>query len=61
LSQARQCGEEVFRIFVTAGPQNVGGGIPQRISTISCSSPVLRTTGAGWSGKTPGIGGRLPA
>jgi hypothetical protein len=34
--------------------------MPQRIITISCWPPLSRTTGAGKSGKTPGIGGRLP-
>src|ERR1700738_4837939 len=44
----RQCGEEVLRMLVTGGPPIFGGGgIPQRISTISCSSPGLRTTRAG--------------
>jgi hypothetical protein len=61
LSQARQCGEDVFLIFVTGyPPARGGGGMPHRIVTISRSVPALRTTGAGKSGKTPGIGGRLP-
>jgi hypothetical protein len=34
--------------------------MPQRIMVSSRPSLALRTTGAGWSGKTPGIGGRLP-
>jgi hypothetical protein len=34
LSQPRQCGDEVLRIFVTGGPPvRGGGGIPQRIRT----------------------------
>src|ERR1700687_3352650 len=60
-SQPRQCGDEVLRMLVTGGPPVLGGGgIPQRISIISRSSPALRTTGAGKSGNTPVIGGRLP-
>jgi hypothetical protein len=48
-------------MLVTGGPPNFGGGgIPQRIIVSSRSAPALRTTGAGWSGNTPGIGGRLP-
>ena len=48
LSQPRQCGDEVLRIFVTGGPPVRGGdGMPQRIRTISRSPPALRTTGAG--------------
>src|ERR1700730_14009919 len=46
-SQPRQCGDEVLRMLVTAGPPVFGGGMPQRIRTISRPSPVLRTTGAG--------------
>jgi hypothetical protein len=34
--------------------------MPQRIVTSSRSPTALRTTGAGQSGNTPGIGGRLP-
>src|SRR5215510_7755922 len=62
-SQPRQCGDDVLRILVTGGPPVLGGGgMPQRIITSSRPSPssVLRTTGAGKSGKTPGIGARLP-
>ena len=46
-SQQRQCGEMVLRMFVTGGPPILGGGgMPQRISTISsASSPALRITG----------------
>src|SRR5690348_14711936 len=60
LSHMRQCGEEVLRIFVTGGPPvRGGGGIPQRIITISRLMPVSDH----WSrivGKTPGIGCKLP-
>src|SRR6478735_5012812 len=36
LSQARQCGDDSLRMFVTGGPPNFGGGgIPQRIMIIS--------------------------
>jgi hypothetical protein len=56
----RQCGDEVLRMLVTGGPGvRGGGGIPQRIMTNSRPVSVLRTTGAGKSGKTPGIGGRF--
>ena len=41
-------------------PARGGGGIPQRIMISSRSAPALQTTGAGQSGKTPGIGGKLP-
>jgi hypothetical protein len=37
-----------------------GGGKPQRIMASSRSPSVVRTTGASWSGKMPGSGGRLP-
>src|ERR1700740_1601202 len=48
LSQARQCGDDVFLMFVTGyPPARGGGGIPQRIIPISRSPPSLRTTGAG--------------
>src|SRR5258705_13218603 len=58
----RQCGDAVLRMLVTGGPPNFGGGgIPQRIIISSRSPSIVRTTGAGQSGKTPGIGGRLPA
>jgi hypothetical protein len=60
-SHMRQCGEDVLRMLVTGGPPvRGGGGMPQRIITTSRSPPELRTTGAGSSGKTPGMGGRLP-
>src|SRR5882724_7335331 len=37
-SQPRQCGDDVFRILVTGGPPNFGGGgFPQRIIIISRS------------------------
>ena len=43
-----QCGEDVLRMFVTgAPPVRGGGGIPQRIATISVPVSVLRMTGAG--------------
>src|SRR5712675_1754003 len=39
-SQPRQCGDDVLRMFVTGGPPALGGGgMPQRISVISRSSP----------------------
>jgi hypothetical protein len=42
VSQPRQCGEDVLRMFVTGGlPVRGGGGMPQRISTISRSAPAL--------------------
>lgn len=49
LSQARQCGDEVLRMFVTGGPpMRGGGGMPQRIITSSRSPPTApRITGAG--------------
>ena len=60
-NQPRQWGEEVLRMLVTGGPPfRGGGGMPHRISTISSASPALRMTGAGKSGKTPGIGCKLP-
>jgi hypothetical protein len=47
-SHPRQCGDDVFLMLVTGGPPvRGGGGIPQRIKTISRSPPALRTTGAG--------------
>jgi hypothetical protein len=61
-NQARQCGDDVFLMFVTGYPPARGGGdIPQRIIASSRSAPASRApTGAGWSGNTPGIGGKLP-
>src|SRR6202022_1195153 len=48
LSQARQCGDDVFLMFVTGyPPARGGGGIPQRIITISRSPAACRTKGAG--------------
>jgi hypothetical protein len=48
LSQIRQCGEVVLRMFVTGRPGLLdGGGMPQRIVTISVPVSVLRMTGAG--------------
>ena len=48
LSHARQCGDEVFQMFVIGyPPARGGGGMPQRIIVISRSPPELRTTGAG--------------
>src|SRR6202040_2762914 len=47
-SQPRQCGEDVLRMLVTGGPPvRGGGGMPQRIITISRPAPALRTIGAG--------------
>jgi hypothetical protein len=47
-SYMRQCGEVVLRMFVTGGPPvRGGGGMPQRIVTISVPDWVLRMTGAG--------------
>jgi hypothetical protein len=47
-SQPRQCGDDVFLMFVTGGPPvRGGGGMPQRIMVSSRSAPALRTTGAG--------------
>src|SRR6267378_3082768 len=47
-SQPRQWGDVVLRIFVTGKPPaRGGGGMPQRIMTISRSACALRTTGAG--------------
>ena len=47
LSQLRQCGDDVSRMLVTGGPPvRGGGGMPQRISTISLPASVLRITGA---------------
>jgi hypothetical protein len=37
-----------------------GGGKPQRIIVSTRSPSAARTTGAIWSGKIPGSGGRLP-
>jgi hypothetical protein len=46
LSQARQCGDDVFLMLVTGKlPARGGGGMPQRIVTISRSVPALRATG----------------
>src|SRR6266850_4896668 len=48
LSQARQCGDDVFLMLVTGKPPaRGGGGIPHRIMLSSRSAPALRTTGAG--------------
>src|SRR5258708_34574420 len=48
LSQARQCGDDVFLMLVTGKPPaRGGGGIPHRIMLNSRSAPALRTTGAG--------------
>src|SRR6202166_3057305 len=42
-NQARQCGDDVLRMFVTGKfPARGGGGIPQRIITISRPLAVLR-------------------
>jgi hypothetical protein len=43
LGQARQCGDDVFLMLVTGGPPvRGGGGMPQRIMTISWSPPAFR-------------------
>ena len=48
LSQPRQCGDDVLRIFVTCGHIDFGGGgIPHHIMVSSRPSAVLRITGAG--------------
>jgi hypothetical protein len=48
-------------MFVTGGPPNFGGGgIPQRIIVSSRYTAALRTNGAGQSGNTASIGGKLP-
>src|SRR3974390_2325854 len=47
-SQPRQCGEVVLRMLVTGGPPvRGGGGMPQRMVTISVPASLLRITGAG--------------
>ena len=61
-NQARQNGEATLRTLVTGWlPTFGGGGKPQRICSSSRSPSCTRTTGAIWSGKTPGRGGMLPA
>src|SRR6267143_4761451 len=46
-SHPRQCGDDVFLMFVTGGPPvRGGGGMPQRINVISRSPPELLMTGA---------------
>ena len=48
LSHTRQCGDDVLRILVTGGPPvRGGGGMPQRIVTISRPPSVSWITGAG--------------
>src|SRR6516165_12423823 len=43
LSHTRQCGEDVLRMFVTGAPGvRGGGGMPQRIVTVSVPASVLR-------------------
>src|SRR3954471_11208581 len=60
-SQGRQYGEATLRTFVTGCvPTLGGGGKPQRIMLSSRPSSRRHTTGAIWSGKIPGNGGRLP-
>jgi hypothetical protein len=62
LSQARQKGDPVLRTLVTGWvPTFGGGGKPQRIWISSRSPSTVRTTGAIWSGKITGRGGKLPA
>src|SRR5215468_11179519 len=47
LSQARQFGDDVLRMFVTGGPPvRGGGGMPHRINVISRPASALRITGA---------------
>ena len=47
-NQPRQCGDVVLRMLVTGKPPaRGGGGMPQRIITISRSASALQTTGAG--------------
>ena len=47
LSHMRQCGEDVLRMLVTGGPPvRGGGGMPQRIVSISVPWSVLRMTDA---------------
>ena len=42
----RQCGDDVLRMFVTGGPPvRGGGGMPQRIVTISVPASVRITGG----------------
>src|SRR6516225_3007727 len=61
LSHMRQCGDVVLRMLVMGGPPvGGGGGMPHRIMASSRPVSVLRMTGAGKSGNTPVIGGRLP-
>jgi hypothetical protein len=60
-SQRRQWGLDVLRIFVIGALPNCGGpGMSQRIISSRRPSVSDAITGAGWSGNTPGIGGRLP-
>jgi hypothetical protein len=49
-------------MLVTGAPPNCAGpGMPQRAIASSRTPSTTRTIGAGMSGYTPGIGGRLPA
>ena len=65
-SQRYQCGDFTFRTLVTPASlllpfrAKTGDGIPQR-PIVSVRSPsTIRMIGAGQSGNTPGMGGRLP-
>jgi hypothetical protein len=62
-SQPRQCRLATLLMLVTSWPPNCSGpGMPQRAMTSSRSpSALLRTIGASWSRKIPGMpGGRQP-
>jgi len=44
--EPRQCGDDVLRMLVTGGPPVRGGGMPQRIVTISKPESVLQKSKA---------------